>query len=435
MSEQARRVDVVVVGGGLAGLAAAAYLARAERKVLLVDRADAVGGRARTRTLDGYHFNLGPHALYRTGRGAAVLRELGVAYEGAPPPVEGAYALRRGRVHTLPVGFVSLLTTGLFGPWEKIEAARLLAGLRTLDTAPLRDVTLADWLRSRIGAPAVRELMETLVRVATYTHDPERLSAGDALGQLQRAFAGVLYLHGGWQTLVDRLTAVAESAGVRILTRAPAASVLRDGAVRGVTLSDGTTIEASTVVIAGSPSGAAALLSADGPSVVDDWAAQAIPVRAACLDLALERLPRPAARVAFGIDEPLYLSVHSAVARLAPGGGALVHVARYGGLRGESAAAVKSRLTALMDAVQPGWRHYLVRQRFLPDLVVANAMATAASGGVGGRPGPAVPGIPGLFVAGDWVGPEGLLSDASLASARAAALAIVADLGRARTAA
>ncbi len=35
--------------------------------------------------------------------------------------------------------------------------------------------------------------------------------------------------------------------------------------------------------------------------------------------------------------------------------------------------------------------------------------------------------LPGLYLAGDWVGEEGILSDASLSSARAAAKAILAS--------
>ena len=38
-----------------------------------------------------------------------------------------------------------------------------------------------------------------------------------------------------------------------------------------------------------------------------------------------------------------------------------------------------------------------------------------------GRPGPGIPGSAGLLVAGDWVGAEGMLSDASVASAKVAA--------------
>jgi phytoene dehydrogenase-like protein len=44
-----------------------------------------------------------------------------------------------------------------------------------------------------------------------------------------------------------------------------------------------------------------------------------------------------------------------------------------------------------------------------------------AAGGTAGRPGPAVSSVANLYVVGDWVGPEGLLADASLASAKQAA--------------
>ena len=58
-------------------------------------------------------------------------------------------------------------------------------------------------------------------------------------------------------------------------------------------------------------------------------------------------------------------------------------------------------------------------------MTVVNALATADRGGLAGRPEPEVPGIPNLYVAGDWVGPEGWLSDAALASAKRAAQLIL----------
>src|SRR5207247_1465852 len=85
---------------------------------------------------------------------------------------------------------------------------------------------------------------------------------------------------------------------------------------------------ATSVLVAASPS-ASALVEDGEPTALRGWADAAIPVRVASLDVALSRLPHPGARVAFGIDRPLYFSVHSAVARLAPAGGATIHVARY----------------------------------------------------------------------------------------------------------
>ena len=63
-------------------------------------------------------------------------------------------------------------------------------------------------------------------------------------------------------------------------------------------------------------------------------------------------------------------------------------------------------------------------------MVVTGAIPTAANGGLAGRPGAEVPGLPGAFVAGDWVGPVGMLADAALASgAHAGRLAAARSVG------
>ena len=156
------------------------------------------------------------------------------------------------------------------------------------------------------------------------------------------------------------------------------------------------------------------------------------PVRAACLDVGLSRLPVPQATFALGIDQPVYASVHSAVAKLHPGTGMVVHVAKYlpVGMDGE-ARADERQLEGVLDLLQPGWRDVVVARRFLPDLTVSHTLVTATSGGLAGRPGPAVPGVHGFYVAGDWVGGEGLLLDASAASAALASRLVLAHPARA----
>ena len=57
------------------------------------------------------------------------LQQLGVVTHGAQPPADGGLALYNGNLHTLPVGFVSLLRTGLLTLAGKFELARLLATL------------------------------------------------------------------------------------------------------------------------------------------------------------------------------------------------------------------------------------------------------------------------------------------------------------------
>ncbi|HET6407869.1 MAG TPA: hypothetical protein VFG14_08300, partial [Chthoniobacteraceae bacterium] len=152
------------------------------------------------------------------------------------------------------------------------------------------------------------------------------------------------------------------------------------------------------------------------------WADEAIPVHASCLDIALKRLPNPEHQFAIGLDRSLYYSVHTRSAKLAPGNGAVIQLAKY--LRSDSTqkgSDLRRELEDVMDWLQPGWRDELVTDRFLPRMLVTNAIATAATGGTSGRPSSSVPEIPNLFLAGDWVGPHGMLVDASLSSARDAA--------------
>ena len=417
--------DVAVVGGGVAGLAAAALIARHGRTVRLFEQSHALGGRAQTKQCDGFYLNLGPHALYRGGRGIEVLRELGIEPRGRVPSVSGGFAVRDGVKHTFPAGTISLLTTSLFGLPAKLEAARLLASIGRIDGTLLMGTSVREWLDKTLSHNEVKEFVQAAFRVATYTNAPDLMSAGAAIEQLKKAFAtGVLYLDGGWQTLVEGLRLAAERAGVLIETGGKVEAVTRDaaGAVAGLRLADGRLIEASTVVIASSPTAATRLVENAEHTALGRWADQAIPARAACLDVALSRLPRPKATFALGIDRPLYLSVHSASARLAPEGGALIQTAKYRPpYDPDSAETVERELETLLDLVQPGWREVVVHRRFLPDMIVMNAMPAAGADGTRGRPSPEVEDVRGLYIAGDWVGAGGLLVDASLASAKRAA--------------
>jgi phytoene dehydrogenase-like protein len=425
---------IVVVGGGLAGLATAAYLARDGAAVTVLERAAALGGRAQTTRAGDFHLNLGPHALYRGGAGVQVLADLGVKYRGGVPKAAGGWALDGGRVDVLPGGFVSLLTTGLFGLSGKLEAATLLSSVGRIDAAEFDRATVREWSSARVRHADVRRLLEALARLATYANAPETMSAGLAIRQLQMAVASsVSYLDGGWQTLVDGLHACAEDHGARIRTAAPVTALERaaDGRVTGTRLRDGSVVPASAVVLALDAPAASALLP-DGPA--RRYAVSATPVLAACLDVALARLPRPRVTFALGIDEPSYYSVHSAVAQLGPDGAGMIHVARYLGDATPEPKTVERQLEGVLDRLQPGWRDVVVERRFLPHMLAASALPTAADGGLAGRPRPLVPEAPGVYIAGDWVGADGWLADGVLASARCAA-GLVLDRVRERGAA
>jgi phytoene dehydrogenase-like protein len=458
--------NVVIVGGGLCGLAAAIYLARAGRVVTVFEKRRTVGGRAVTHRRKGFRFNLGPHALYRGGASARVLRELGIPAEGGRPPNRGI-ALRGGREYTLPGSPLSLLTTSILSPRAKLEAAALLWKLRRPGTGALDGVTFRQWLDDAVHDETLRDLMASFVRLATYVNSPDTLSAGAALAQFQLASRkGVTYIHEGWQKLVDGLHGAAVAAGVNFVSSSRIVAVVHDlGVVRGIELggleeplyddtvsvsleealekSRGTRIPAETVLLAVDPATASSLLEGeDGRADAPRWR-DSVPVTLACLDVALDTLPQPKRTFALGVDTPYYYSVHSQWAQIAPKGGALIHVAKYlSDSRGalldaededeetpppvHQHSSVEQELEQLLDRMQPGWRERVVHKRFLPNMVVSNSFPRAATGGLHGRPPVEVPGIRNLYVAGDWVGDEGMLSDAALASARTAAMKILA---------
>jgi hypothetical protein len=155
---------------------------------------------------------------------------------------------------------------------------------------------------------------------------------------------------------------------------------------------------------------------------------EAKPVRMACVEVALSSLPQKDALFALGINSPLYFSVHSAYAKLAPANGALINVSKYLGTSIKPNPKVDEKnLEDLLDLLQPGWRDVLVKKRPLPSKVVSNALVTAANGGLSGRVDPKIEDS--LYIVGDCVGQEGLLSNASFASAKRAAQLIQNQLG------
>src|SRR5262245_42901438 len=111
MDDRLRNFDVIVVGGGVAGLIAAAFAAQGGASVLLFEAAPSFGGRARTRVLSGYHFNQGAHALYRGGILDTALQDLGVAVTGKVPALAAGFFVADNTLHQAPFSAAGLAAT------------------------------------------------------------------------------------------------------------------------------------------------------------------------------------------------------------------------------------------------------------------------------------------------------------------------------------
>jgi hypothetical protein len=322
------------------------------------------------------------------------------------PPLGRYLALAGGDLHSLPTGPASLRRTGVLGSRSKFQLVHLLGRLRRLRTDALDRTTVAEWLGENHFRPDAESVVRALLRLSTYNDDIESASAGAALGQLQIATrGGVLYLHRGWRQLTDAL-----SRSVDLRPGVDVHGVDHRGGHLEITTSAGTLSARHVVVAAGGPAAVRRLLPSD-PA----WGELGPPVTAACLDLGLSTVPDPG--YVLSLDDPLYATVQSPPTDQARAGGAVMAVIRYGA---RSAAEDRPGLEALAATagVSPG---DVVVRRFLASMTVSSTRPLASRGGLAGRPDVDDTGVPGVTMAGDWVGPVGLLADASMASGYAAA--------------
>lgn len=100
-----KKFDVAIVGGGLAGLTASIYLAKAGRKVIVLEKSSRFGGRGMTINKNGICMNLGAHALYRGGTAFLTFNELGMNLPGGIPSTK-AHGIWKG----------------IFSPYQQISA-------------------------------------------------------------------------------------------------------------------------------------------------------------------------------------------------------------------------------------------------------------------------------------------------------------------------
>jgi len=280
------RADVVVVGGGITGLAAALALHEAGRDFLLLESSPRYGGVIRTETTGGFVIEAGPDSiLAQKPEGLALCRTLGLGDRLIPtnPETRTIFVLRRGRLHALPEGMMLAVPTRI-GPFLRSGLFSWPGKLRMgLDLVLPRgraadDESIASLVRRRFGEEAVERLGEPLM-AGIHAGDPERLSIRATFprfvdlearhrslirgmwasrGRAPLAGSAFYSLIGGLVELVEALVARLPAArrragaGVARLER-------RDGAFT-VELADGTSVSAKAVLLALPPPAAAPLL-------------------------------------------------------------------------------------------------------------------------------------------------------------------------------
>jgi oxygen-dependent protoporphyrinogen oxidase len=266
--------DVLVVGAGLAGLAAAHRLSERGLRALVLERESEVGGRARSEEWERCTIELGATFVtpgYRRVR--RLIHEVGLADRLAPAPNAFRAAIRRsGGWHGLDVRWPEIEIVryrGLRGR-EKASLARLLPfQLRAAPSLRFFDMASAAAVDSRsleevIGRPANRYFAAAVSEVfCAYPPDEISLAFG-VLGSrypLRRAWI----MRGGLGSLTREL---ARRVGVRCGVAAQ--RVHADGGGVLAETSDGKTLRGRAAVLA-TPAGEALRLWPDAPSDMGEF--------------------------------------------------------------------------------------------------------------------------------------------------------------------
>ncbi len=415
------KIDVVIVGSGLAGLTAANYLAMEGKNVVVFEKANRLGGRSMTNNVNGALFNIGAHALYKGGEAIPIFKELGIEIRGRNALVQ-THGIWKNKAVPFATGLGSLLNSPLFSWSEKFQFTQLIIQIWKMNIDKVMTISLRDWAEKEIKSPMIRHYFYALCRTTTYTHAPNLQQARTVLRQLQRTLkTGVIYVDGGWETIVSDLRKKAENLGVKIKSHYKVERVVDRHPLKTIRCANNETFETENVILAVPPNEACRLIES---SSLLSWKEQAVPITATALDFCLTHLPNPDHQFVLGLDQPIFFTNESRAAKVCKEGNVVVHLIKYHdpSCSDYDPHVNKEQLEKTMDLLQPGWRNALITQQFLPKITVVHDFSRIDRQG---PIGPEVPSTQGLYIAGDWACHEELLADGAVASGKRAAIKIL----------
>jgi protoporphyrinogen/coproporphyrinogen III oxidase len=301
---------IVIVGGGISGLAALEELTRTSTDidVTLLEASPRLGGHIRTETHNGFVMEAGPDVLLAAKPAAIELAKrvgLGDRLCGTNPTAKGSYILSEGRLLPLPDGLTGLVPSK-FGPFATTPLISWRGKLRVAMEyfiAPRRtdaDESIEQFAVRRLGREMYEKLVEPLLsgisagdgaRLSIDAMFPqlramERDSGGLARGMFaakrkanknppaKRGSAFIAFPN-GLQELVDAVENTVRarqvsSRHVDIRTNARVASVCAGDVSRYVlTLEDGSIVEADELIVATPAYAAAEMLRGVAPVLSD----------------------------------------------------------------------------------------------------------------------------------------------------------------------
>jgi protoporphyrinogen/coproporphyrinogen III oxidase len=282
---------LIVVGGGIAGLAAAYYAQKKCREaglpvqISILEAEDRWGGKILTERMDGFVVEGGPDTFLATKPwGVGLSRELGLGerLQGTNPHQKNTYVLNKGQLRPLPEGLMMMIPSR-FGPVLRSGLLSWPAKARLgLDfVLPAKrdgsDESLGTFVSRRLGRQAYENLIEPLMS-GIYAGDGDQLSLQSTfpyLHDLERKYGGLgkgvlamrkklsqngksapgsrsafLTPTSGLAEIVEALVEVLSDAGVELLAGMAIEKIVKDGELYRLFRQDGRVMEAEAVILA-----------------------------------------------------------------------------------------------------------------------------------------------------------------------------------------
>ncbi|HEY1296717.1 MAG TPA: FAD-dependent oxidoreductase [Chloroflexota bacterium] len=267
--------DAIVVGAGLGGLLAAAYVARQGGRVLVLERLRYIGGRFTTVQQDGCAITTGALHMAPHGAGgplARAIRELGLPFELVPSDV--SFYFRGQHVEwTRPWDVMRLFT-----PRGRIDMLKVT----TLLSAPFaskqaEEQPFSEWLARQTSDAAIHLFFQSFVQFAVSV-----LASQISFGEMRAIHQSVLRYGmpaipvGGCTRIVDSLAEFIRARGGEIQTSVEVQRICTNNSVNSVEFrnrhtGDSGRIRSSLVISDTGPHATRAMLNSEGQRAIGEF--------------------------------------------------------------------------------------------------------------------------------------------------------------------
>lgn len=404
---------LLVVGAGLAGIAAALESCRLGHDVALVDASNPLGGRGTSVEQEGWILDAGPHFLTDSGQIRDWLKKsskVPLANRRLDP--RNMYILRNGVLRRLPLSKETIEPYGS----DSAERQRLLGLARYLSSQLKKNPTLSieKWLEDE--PQTIIDIVECLAIHTTHLHHELGANLTFYFPRIISALRGKdLYSPlGGWAEVTGRFLAALDGLDVQTRSSSPVDRLLKDknGDIRGARLRGNVKVEADGVIMTTPLISTGDILKS---SRIDVQLPEPCELKASVWDLLLSQRLFHGIHAIWDADRRIAVYVPNSftpekIPEEMREGHTYLQILSFNG---------SEAIVELLDERCAGWRTHLVAERKLEDVVISQASEVFE-----GKPGrffeqPLLD--HGIAFAGDWMSDEAWLSEGAFISGLKAA--------------